>query len=155
MIGAIRKSRFLRSRSPALVNKDLAVRIIGDAWITFVTRSLTTATTLGRQDIADELSRLEASGGMDALRTAHGSEIDHLITELLDRGSKTQVLLCQQTDVKLLALVLDRVQRATFKLVELGRPDRPPPVDVIHSLLDFFHRILLDQPQDSACRVED
>ena len=150
MIGAIRKSRFLRSRSPALVNKDLAVRIIGDAWITFVTRSLTTATTLGRQDIADELSRLEASGGMDALRTAHGSEIDRIITELLNLGSKTQVVLCQQTDVKLLALALDRVQRTTFKLVELGRPDREPPVDVIQPLLELFHRMLLNVPQDAA-----
>ena len=150
MIGAIRKSRFLRSRSPALVNKDLAVRIIGDAWITFVTRSLTTATTLGRQDIADELSRLEASGGMDALRTAHGSEIERIIEGLLNLGSETRVVLIQQTDVKLLALALDRVQNTTFKLVELGRPDREPPLDVIQPLLELFHRMLLNVPQDAA-----
>jgi hypothetical protein len=139
-----------RSRSPVLVSKDLAVRIIGDAWITFVTRSLTTAATLGRQDIADELSRLEASGGMDALRTAHGSEIDRIITELLNLGSKAQVVLCQQTDVKLLALALDRVQRSTFKLVELGRPDREPPADVIQPLLKLFHRMLLNVPEDTT-----
>jgi len=87
---------------------------------------------------------------MDALRTAHGSEIERFITELLNLGSKTQVVLCQQTDVKLLALALDRVQHTTFKLVELGRPDREPPVDVIQPLLELFHRMLLNVPQDAA-----
>ena len=139
-----------RSRSPVLVSKDLAVRIIGDAWITFVTRTLTTAATLGSQEIADELSRLEASGGMDELRTAHGPEIERIIEGLLNLGSETRVVLIQQTDVKLLALALDRVQSTTFKLVELGRPDREPPLDVIQPLLELFHRMLLNESEDTT-----
>jgi hypothetical protein len=145
MVREIVNSRIITSRSPAVVSKDLAFRIIGDAWITFVTRTLTTAATLGRLDIADELSRIEESGSIDALRTAHDIEIGRILNELMNLDTKAQVQLCQDADVKLLALALDRVQCTTFKLVELGRPDREPPVDVIQPMLELFHRMLLDE----------
>jgi hypothetical protein len=54
------------------------------------------------------------------------------------------MLLCQQTDISLLALALDQIQNTTFKFVEFGRPDREAPLQVIQPLLELFHQMLLE-----------
>ena len=146
MNSIMRKTRALFSPPPAPPNKDLAVRLIGDAWITFVTKTLTTADALGHPDIAEELCLLEESGSLEALRSEQHHEIIRIITELLNSTPKARNALCRQTDVKMLALALDRVQSITFKFVEFGRPDRDAPLYVVQPLLELFHGMLLEDP---------
>ena len=144
MSSVIGKTMSLFSRKPAQVEKSLVVRLIGDAWLTFVTKTVTTADTLGHSDIADELSHLEESGELDSLRSERRTEIRQILSELLCCPVKARILLCRQTDLELLALALDRVQSTTFKFVDFGRPDREAPVYAIQPLLELFHQMLLD-----------
>ena len=148
MSGVIGKTRALFARKPYQVDKAVAVRLIGDAWITFVTKTLTTPDTLGHPDIAEELYRLEQSGELSTLHTKRGAEIKRILSELLSCSGKSTMLLCQQTDIGLLALALDRIQNTTFKFVEFGRPDREAPLQVIQPLLELFHQMLLEDPQE-------
>ncbi|MEI6306274.1 MAG: hypothetical protein WCP33_05580 [Deltaproteobacteria bacterium] len=148
MNGVIGKTRALFARKSFQVDKAVAVRLIGDAWITFVTKTLTTTDTLGHPDIAEELYRLEQSGELATLHTKRGAEIKQILTELLSCSVKSGMLLCQQTDISLLALALDRIQNTTFKFVEFGRPDREAPLQVIQPLLELFHQMLLEDPQE-------
>ena len=144
MSGVIGKTMALFSRRPAQVDKSLVVRLIGDAWITFVTKTVTTADTLGHGDISEELTRLEESGELETLRSERRPEVGRILSELLCCPVKARILLCRQTDIKLLALALDRVQSTTFKFVDFGRPDREAPVYAIQPLLELFHQMLLD-----------
>ena len=149
MSGVISKTRALFSRRPSQIDKALAVRLIGDAWITFVTKTLTTADTLGRPDVADELSLLEESGQVANLRSERDAEIRQILSDLLSCPSTAGSLVCRQADLSLLALVLDRVQSTTFKFVEIGRPDREAPLFAIQPLLELFHHMLLDDPLEA------
>ena len=149
MSGIIDKTRALFSRRPPQVDKTLAVRLIGDAWITFVTRTLTTADTLGHPDIAEELFRLEESGELSTLRSERRIEVGSILSELLNCPAKARKLVCQKTDIRLLALALDRVQSTTFAFVEIGRPDRDAPLHAIQPLLELFHQMLLDDSLDT------
>ena len=148
MSGVIGKTRALFARKALQVDKAVAVRLIGDAWITFVTKTLTTTDTLGHPDIAEELYRLEQSGELATLHSERGAEIKQILIELLSCSVKSGMLLCQQTDISLLALTLDRIQNATFKFVEFGRPDREAPLHVIQPLLELFHQMLLEDSQE-------
>jgi hypothetical protein len=144
MSGIIGKTRALFSRRPLQVDKALAVRLIGDAWITFVTKTLTTTDTLGHPDIAEELFRLEESGSLSTLRSERHIEVENVLSELLSCPVKARTLVCHKADIRLLALALDRVQSITFRFVETGRPDREPPVYALQPLLELFHQMLLD-----------
>ena len=149
MSRVIGKTRSLFSRKPSQIDKTLAVRLIGDAWITFVTKTMTTTDTLGHPDIAEELCRMEKSGELAALRSERGTEVRRILSELLSCPATARTLVCRQADIRLLALALDRVQSTTFKFVDIGRPDREVPVSAIAPLLEFFHQMLLDEPQET------
>ena len=149
MNGVIGKTRALFSRKPFQVDKALAVRLIGDAWITFVTKTLTTSDALGHPDIAEELSRLEESEELATLRAERQSEVGRMLSELLSCPASTRTIVCRQADIRLLALALDRVQSTTFKFVEIGRPDRDAPMHVIQPLLDLFRQMLLGDPHEA------
>ncbi len=140
----------LSSRESTEIDNTLAVRLIGDAWITFVTKSLTTADTLGHPEISEELARLEASDELVTLRSQRDREIRQLLSELLGSPLKARALLCGQKEIALRALALDRIQSTTFKFVEAGRPDREAPTTVIRPLLELFHHLLLDDDREES-----
>lgn len=49
------------------------------------------------------------------------------------------------TDLTLQALALDRIQSATFRLVETARPDRATPLETVRPLIDLFRNVLSGQ----------
>lgn len=142
MISSRGKVKPLSFRDRPYVDKELAGSLIDNAWITYVTKTLTTAETLGRPDVARELARIEDAGEVEAKRRDFRLDVDLLLDDLLCSPAKLRPQICTQNDLTVLALALDRVQCATFKLVETARPDRTTPVEAIQPLLDLFRNIL-------------
>jgi len=138
------KSNVSFLRPPPIIGKELAMRLIGNAWITFISNTLTTTDGLGQQNIAEELARLEEAGEVNSLRSQWHDEIRGLLSDLLICPPKALSIKCQQTDIKLLAMALDSVQNTTFKFVEFGRIDREAPVYALEPLIDMFHEKLLE-----------
>ncbi len=134
--------------SPPLpfLDKELAGCLIDSAWIAFITRALTTPRLLGRMDVVRELDRIEKSGEIETLRKKFQREIDQLIDSLLGSPAAERPSICLHTDLRIQALVLDRVQAATFRLVETARPDRVTPVETVRPLLQLFRRVLSGEP---------
>jgi hypothetical protein len=144
MLASTKRSNVLALPTSPKVSKELMVRLLGDAWITFITKSLTTSDGLGHKDITWELEKLEEAGQTAALRIRWHNEINNVLEELLSCTPKERVIKCQQTDIKLMAMALDKVQSTTFKFIEMGRPDREVPVHVLKPLLDMFYESLLE-----------
>lgn len=80
------------SYSPYL-DKELTGCLIDSAWISFVTRTLTTRQMLGRQEIVRELERIEKSEEINLLRQQQQSAVDLFIeTALLDRTTPMETV---------------------------------------------------------------
>jgi hypothetical protein len=134
------------SRHVPYLDKELTGCLIDSAWISFITRALTAPEILGQSDVVRELARIEKSQEFPELRCKFQRDIDHLIDSLLSLPPKQRLLVCLQTDLTLRALALDRVQVATFKLVETARPDRTTPVETVKPLIELFQRVLSGEP---------
>ena len=131
--------------SPFL-DKELTGCLIDTAWISFVTRTLTTPTLLGRPDVVRELDRLENSGEIAALRHHHNHDIDLFLDTLLFNPPHERSNICLHSGLTLQALALDRVQAATFRLVETARPDRATPLETVEPLIKLFRNVLSGKP---------
>lgn len=132
------------------MNKDLATHLIGDTWITLVSRMLTNSNALGHPDVVRELAAIETSGKREELRCEYSQEIEELVFDLLGSPFEEQAELRKDAGTLVSALALDLVQNITFKLMETTRTDGEANVLVIQPLVELFHHMLRND-LDACC----
>lgn len=124
------------------MNRDLATHLVGDTWITLVSRILTNSNALGHPDVVRERATLEASGNLRTLRMEQCERIEELVFDLLGSPFEEQASIREEAGTFVAALALDLVQQITFKLVETTRADQEANVQVIQPLVELFHHML-------------